>query len=417
MLKTVVSQKKDEHMNTARNIFVERSGATPCNQQHIELIERKGIGHPDTICDAIMEAVSLSLCKEYETRTGSIQHHNIDKGLLVAGRTLVKPGGGSVLEPMKIIFGDRATTICNGVHIPVGDIAEDTAKTWIKQNLRFVNPELHVQFQNEIKPGSAELTDLFARTVIGANDTSVGAGYAPLSAAESLVLETEYYLNSFAFKQLFPETGEDIKIMGCRKGNHLTLTIAIAFVDRFIPTAAIYFERKGAVLAAVKEFLAAKNHPFEKVSVNLNTLDDPLRGEGGIYITVLGTSAEGADGGEVGRGNRVNGLISFGRPISLEAAAGKNPVSHVGKIYNVLAREMAARIYREVNGIEEVSIFLCSQIGKPLDQPLAASAQVITKNGVALQYIREAVAAIIDHELSDIAQFTTRLARGQYQVC
>ena len=69
--------------------------------------------------------------------------------------------------------------------------------------------------------------------------------------------------------------------------------------------------------------------------VEIRTRHD--RGAGGMYLTVLGTSADGADGGQVGRGNRVNGLISLHRPMSTEAAAGKNPVSHVGKIYNLLA--------------------------------------------------------------------------------
>ena len=404
-------------MDQARNIIVEEDGNTPANLQRIELIERKGTGHPDTICDSIMEAVCISLCREYLALTGRILHHNIDKGLLVAGVSAVKPGGGMILEPMKIIFGDRATYHCQGVRIPVAEIAEAAAIKWLKENLRFVEPTLHVLFQNEIKPGSAELCDLFGRNVIGANDTSVGVGYAPLSPAESLVLETEKHLNSPAFKLAFPETGEDIKVMAFRDGNTLSLTIAVAFVDRYIRNTSSYFERKEAVRESLLAFVASQRHPFEMVTIAINMLDDRSRGESGIYLTVLGTSAEGADGGEVGRGNRVNGLISFQRPLSLEAAAGKNPVRHVGKIYNVLARETAARIYREVKGIEEVSLFLCSQIGQPVDRPLSASAKIIPCPGVSINDIREPVTAIIDTELAGIIRFTDRLARGEFSVC
>jgi len=404
-------------MKATRNIIVEEAGTITSGMQHIELVERKGTGHPDTICDSIMEAVCVSLCREYIELTGHILHHNIDKGLLVAGRTIVKPGGGTVLEPMKIIFGDRAADTFNGIRIPVEEIAQTAAINWLKDNLRFVDPLSHVRFQNEIKPGSAELTDLFSRTITGANDTSVGAGYAPLSDAESLVLDTERFLNSSAFKKIFPETGEDIKIMGYRNRKTLTLTIAIAFVDRFICDVAGYYESKEKVLHALQTFIAAKQHPFEQVNIEINTLDDPSRGEKGIYLTVLGTSAEGADGGEVGRGNRVNGLIAFGRPLSLEAAAGKNPVCHVGKIYNVLARETAARIYREVDGILEVSVFLCSQIGKPIDQPLTASARIIPDRDVKIDEIRMAVTSIIDEELADIGTFTHRLAQGEFSIC
>jgi S-adenosylmethionine synthetase len=404
-------------MNSARNIIVEETGNTPASLQRIELIERKGKGHPDTICDSIMEAVCISLCGEYLAVAGNILHHNIDKGLLVAGRSAVKPGGGKVLEPMKIIFGDRATCDYRGIRIPVAEIAEAAAARWLKENLRFVDPSRHVLFQNEIKPGSAELTDLFERSVIGANDTSVGVGYAPLSPAESLVLKTEKHLNSPAFKLAFPETGEDVKVMGFRDGNALTLTLAVAFVDRYIRNTSMYFDRKEAVRNSLLAFVATECHPFERVSVELNMLDDRSRGEGGIYLTVLGTSAEGADGGEVGRGNRVNGLISFGRPLSLEAAAGKNPVRHVGKIYNVLAREIAARIYTEIKGIQEVSVFLCSQIGQPVDRPLTASAQIIPESGVSIDDIREPVAAIIDAELAGISNFTDRLTRGEFSTC
>jgi S-adenosylmethionine synthetase len=404
-------------MKTARNIIVEDAGNMTSDMQRIELVERKGAGHPDTICDSVMESVCISLCREYLALTGQILHHNIDKGLLVAGKTLVKPGGGTVLEPMKIIFGDRAADTFKEVRIPVGDIAEAAAKQWFKENLRFVDPLSHVRFQNEIKPGSAELTDLFSRSVIGANDTSVGAGYAPLSDTESLVLQTEKFLNSSQFKQTFPETGEDIKIMGYRNGNTLILTIAIAFVDRFVRNTANYFESKEAVMHALQTYVAEKQHPFEKIIIELNTLDDPSRGENGIYLTVLGTSAEGADGGEVGRGNRVNGLIAFGRPLSLEAAAGKNPVCHIGKIYNVLARETAARIYREVDGILEVAVFLCSQIGKPIDLPLTASARIIPDRNTRFDEIRERVIFIINEELAGIGTFTKRLSRGEFSIC
>lgn len=404
-------------MSTARNIMVEDAGGSPVGACRVELVERKGKGHPDTICDSVMEAVCISLCREYRALAGRILHHNIDKGLLVAGRSAVQPGGGKVLEPMKIIFGDRATFHYQGIKIPVAEIAEEAASRWVKENLRFVDPGLHLLFQNEIKPGSAELTDLFSRSVVGANDTSVGVGYAPLSRVESLVLDVEKELNSPAFKLAFPETGEDVKVMAFRDHDCVTLTIAIAFVDRFIADTATYFKRKEAVRDTLIAFVAAQGHPFEKVAIELNMLDDPSRGEGGIYLTVLGTSAEGADGGEVGRGNRVNGLISFQRPLSLEAAAGKNPVRHVGKIYNVLARECAQRIFMEVKGIEEVSLFLCSQIGQPIDRPLSASAQIIPANGVSIHDIRKPVTAIIDAELADISHFTERLAQGEFSVC
>ena len=205
-------------MSIPEYITVEGSDTAPMEQQSFELVERKGVGHPDTICDSIMEAVCVDLCREYQSRFGHICHHNLDKGLLVAGRSLPRSGGGMILEPMKLIFGDRATYTCNGQLVPVGEIAEAAAKRWIREHLRFVDTELHLLFQNEIKPGSPELTDAFARKVIGANDTSVGVGYAPLSDTERIVLATERYLNSPSLKERFPEAGRTSKSWGAAMG-------------------------------------------------------------------------------------------------------------------------------------------------------------------------------------------------------
>jgi S-adenosylmethionine synthetase len=404
-------------MSIPRNITIELSDAVPMDGQPFELVERKGIGHPDTICDSVMEAVCIDLCREYQSRFGHICHHNIDKGLLVAGRSLPKTGGGMMLEPMKLIFGDRATYSCNGQLVPVSEIAEAAAKRWIRENLRLVDPDAHLLFQNEIKPGSPELTDAFARKVIGANDTSVGVGYAPLSETERSVLAVEQFLNSPDLKARFPEAGEDVKIMGCRNGRKLQLTVAIAFVDRFVQNPQHYFERKAALHEELLSFIEGWNCSFDSVGIDINTLDDPSRGDAGLYLTVLGTSAEGADGGQVGRGNRVNGLIAFGRPQTTEAAAGKNPVNHVGKIYSILSHEIAARIHREVAGVREVAVFLCSQIGRPIDQPLIASARITPEPGADMAEIGKHTTSIIDSELAEIDSFCQKLAEGRFRVC
>jgi len=398
------------------NITIEELKQTPVEQERVELVERKGTGHPDSICDAIMEQVSIALCREYLNAFGRILHHNIDKGLLVAGRTEPRLGGGAVLEPMRLVFGDRATAEYKGKRIDVGAIAETSAKDWLRRNLRFIDPDRHVVLQNELKEGSPELTDIFERDVIGANDTSAAVGYAPLTETERLVFAAERYLNSNDFKQIFPEAGEDVKVMGYRRDRDLVLTVALAFVDRFVPDARTYFDRKEQIQIALEEYLTREQRTLDRITVAINTLDDPGRGEGGMYLTVLGTSAEGGDCGQVGRGNKVNGVIALNRPMSTEAAAGKNPVSHVGKIYSLLTHRIAAEIYASVPGLREVYVWLCSQIGKPINQPLIASAQLITQQGVSLADVEPAVKSVIEHELAMINEFTARLARGELPV-
>lgn len=398
-------------------IQIREAACLPMSRQPQEYVERKGIGHPDTMCDSIMESIAVALASEYLRTAGRILHYNIDKGLLVAGRTEPRLGGGKVLEPMRIIIGDRATRRYDGHDIEVGEIAESTARQWLKKHLRFVEPSEHLVVQNELREGSAELTGIFAREKMIANDTSVGVGFAPLSETESLVLSAERFLNSASFKHDFPEAGEDVKIMGIRSGRMLQLTVAVAIVDRFLFEEATYWHRKEAVKRALAEYLESKLHDLDSLQLEINALDDPSRGSEGMYLTVLGTSAESADGGQVGRGNRVNGLISLSRPMTLEAAAGKNPVSHVGKVYNLLAHELAEQIYQAAEPIEEVRVWLCSRIGQALDDPWSLSIELAMADGASVDDVQDVVRQITQRGLSDVNQFTERLTRGELPVC
>ena len=87
---------------------------------------------------------------------------------------------------------------------------------------------------------------------------------------------------------------------------------------------------------------------------------------------------------------------------SLEAACGKNPISHVGKVYNLLALLTAQDIVDQVPEVKEVTVYLLSQIGAPLDQPLIATAQVRPVNGVLTPTIQEEVQAVIDERLENV---------------
>ena len=401
-----------------RNIFVDSLKQTPLEQQKLEIVERKGLGHPDCICDAIMDMVSVRLSQEYLKKIGVILHHNIDKSLLAAGESETRFGGGIVKKPMLLIFGDRATFEAGGVKIPVEEIAIQTAEKWLKDNLRFVDPKKHVRYQVELKPGHPELMDIFQRKgrVLGANDTSAAVGYAPMTRTEQIVLETEKFVNSQDFKKRFPESGEDVKVMAFRKNNDLRLTICMALVDRFVDSESDYFWKKGELSGEISRFVK-ENTEFEKVSIDLNTLDVKGRGIGGVYLTVLGTSAEAGDSGQVGRGNRTNGVIPLNRPYCSEAAAGKNPVSHVGKIYNTLTHKMANEVYNRVPGLEEVYIWLLSQIGKSVDEPAIAAAQVVMKGNNSFGNVRKQIQEVIDEELENIDKFCQDLANGKIPIC
>ena len=399
-------------------IIVETYKGKSISEHRVEIVERKGTGHPDQICDSIMDAISVALSQTYLREFGTILHHNIDKSLLAAGRVEKFFGGGKVVQPMELIIGDRATFRAAGREIPVADIARDTASKWFRENMRFVDPDHHLNYRIVLAPGSEELTDIFSRPgeVRVANDTSAAVGYYPLSPTERVVLELEKHLNSGEFKRLYPETGEDVKVMGLRRVDLLELTVAMPLLATFVKSEKEYFDRKEAILQEVRGFLGGYTG-FKGVDVHFNGLDAPGRGLGGVYLSLLGTSAEDADSGQVGRGNRVNGLISMNRPMGTEAAAGKNPVSHVGKIYNVLAHKIAREIYETIDGIKEVYVLLLNRIGTPIDRPQMANAQLLLERGRKIDEISRTVEEIFEREFAGINVFCLALARGEYPVC
>lgn len=399
-------------------IEVESLKGLSVSEQRVEIVERKGIGHPDYICDSIMEAISVALSKEYLKEFGTILHHNIDKGFLVAGQVEKEFGGGRLIRPMELIIGDRATFEAEGRKIPINEIAIEASKKWIKENIRFIDPARDINYRVVLAPGSVELTDIFLRPgeVRVANDTSAAVGYYPLTPTERAVLELEQFLNSKSFKEKHPETGEDVKVMGLRMGSRLDLTVAMPMLSRFIKDEKNYFDKKIELEKEMSKFLP-RFREFDEIHVNYNTLDEEGRGINGIYLSLLGTSAEDADSGQVGRGNRVNGLISMNRPMGTEAAAGKNPVSHVGKIYSILSHKMAKEIYERINGIKEIYILLLSRIGTPIDRPQVASAQVLLGDDISIERISKEIKEYMEEELRRIGEFCMDLSQGKYPVC
>ena len=394
-------------------IVVEERQGVPIWEREVEIVERKGLGHPDTLCDGAMEAVSTALCRAYLETCGSVLHFNVDKGLLAAGRTEVGFGGGRMVEPMRLFIGDRAADRCGDRTIPVKDIAVAAAREWMGQSVRHLDPQRHLACEVVLAPGSEELSDIFLRPgeTRGANDTSAAVGYAPLSPVENAVLAMEEWLNAAPFKKAFPGTGEDVKVMGVRRGKALDLTVAMPLLAGGIASEAEYFECTEAIRREM--ILWAETHaPFDTM-IRYNALDERGRGLGGVYLTLLGTSAESGDSGQVGRGNRVNGLISLGRPLGTEAAAGKNPVSHAGKIYNVLAHELARKVHQEIEGVEEVYVTLVSRIGAPVDQPDLAAVQILPGAGYGVRQMTDTAQEIVRRELAGMGGLVRRLIRGE----
>ncbi|HXJ81534.1 MAG TPA: methionine adenosyltransferase [Candidatus Methylomirabilis sp.] len=396
-------------------ITVERLGDAPVARRRIELVERKGVGHPDTVCDSLVEAISIALNKMYVARLGAVAHYNVDKALLVAGQCQRGFGTGEVLRPMELIIGDRATVAVDGERLPVEEEASKAVDRWMTTHLPNVRPGRDLATRFVLAPGSEELRRIYTEggSEIASNDTCGASGYAPLSPTEQLVLDVEHYLNSPDFKRGFPDTGQDVKVLAVREDERVAVTVAMPLSCLAIASEAAYFRRRDEVLHALKA-------RFDDVPLSLewrlNCLDRPGLGVRGTYLTLTGTSAEDADSGQVGRGNRANGLIAFSRPTGGEATAGKNPVAHAGKIYSVLSHRLAKQILARCAGLIEVYVHLAARIGEPVDRPWTG-VQVVPSPGVVLGDVEPAIREVVDAELARLPEFRAELVRGEHPVC
>jgi len=390
-----------------RSLHVEEIRGQSVQDFDVEIVERKGKGHPDSLVDGASEAVSLGLCDYYIRNFGAILHHNVDKGILVGGRSEPRFGGGTVISPIYLMVAGRATELVpfqgKSVEVPVGEIARHSIRKFIKDTMRFLDPDEHVVIDTKIKQGSVDLVAVFMRKGVMpvSNDTSIGVGYAPLTPTEETVLGAEKLLNSSAFKKKYPEVGEDVKVMGMRRGKKLETTVAAAMVSGKVPDASHYVSVVNDVGEELEKMVA--NSKLD-VNFKLNAADNPKHGE--FYLTVTGTSAEAGDDGNTGRGNRVNGLISPMRQYSMEATAGKNPVNHTGKILNALSVLTAREIVKKLPSVRESYVRILSRIGKPIDQPLIASAAVVMEDGARLSTVRGDIESILDESLADIRNVT-----------
>jgi S-adenosylmethionine synthetase len=393
-------------------VSIEQALAPLPDDRPVEIVERKGLGHPDTICDALAEQLSLALSRFYLDHAGAILHHNVDKALLVGGRSEPRYGGGRVLEPMRIFLAGRAVLEHGGVATPVAELAERVTRRWLADHLHALDPDRHAVVSALVRPGSGELVSLFDQQAQPraplANDTSCGVGYAPLSEVERLALAVERALNADETRAAAPALGEDVKVMAVRRGEAVELTIACAMIDGALEDLADYTKAKRRAAEIALE--AARRVTTLTVSAEVNAADDPASGS--VYLTVTGTSAECGDDGQAGRGNRVNGLITPGRAMTIESVAGKNPVTHVGKLYNLAAGLAAERLVAELPGVRGAACRLVSRIGRPIDEPQLALVELSGADPDGDPDLAREARRILDEELARLPGLAEELVRG-----
>ncbi|MFW6037953.1 MAG: methionine adenosyltransferase [Candidatus Saliniplasma sp.] len=394
------------------NIAAETLLETPIEKQEIEIVERKGIGHPDSIADGIAEEISRNLSKMYIEKHDRILHHNTDEVQIVGGQASPKFGGGEVLEPIYILLVGRAITKVNGKRLPYKSTALNAAEEYLSDTCTHLDLDRDVMMDCRIAQGSVDLRDVYDTSTNNANDTSFGVSFAPLSDTERVALEVERFINGPLKKDLV-EVGQDIKVMAVRMGDEIDLTIAAAMIDRHVPDPDHYKSIVDELKSRVHD--KALKITDRDIKVDVNTADNYDKGT--YYLTVTGLSMENGDDGSVGRGNRANGLITPFRPMSMEAAAGKNPVTHVGKLYNIASKLIAEDICDEVgDSIHDVFVRLVSQIGKPISKPQAASIQLVVPEENDYSKELEIAEAITEKHLENIHDITDMVLNGEITV-
>ncbi len=386
-------------MTQGASIIISKSQEVDVTLKPAEIVERKGFGHPDTITDMLGAIISSNYSHYTKKYFGQILHHNIDKITLTGGRASVTYGDGQIIEPIQVDFVGRAVRDMfeagknRLIGIPIymlGKNASDRVFQTLNERIEYkINT-------NNVKRGSDDLISNFgaADDVPLANDTSFATAWAPLSPLEKLVLEVEDFLND-QFRREHKALGTDIKVMGRRRKNDFILTIAAAFIAPELTGSQEYRHEKETLHETV-----AERFGIPKESVFVNMADDY---EQDIeYITVTGTSAEQGDDGQIGRGNRVLGVIAPFRPQTLEAVAGKNPSHHVGNFYNVWASIIAKRIHEEL-GLKN-NVVLVSTIGQPITD---LDAIITIEDGNAEK--EQAIRIIVDEVTQDYKAITQRI--------
>ncbi len=385
-------------------------------ESKVEIVERKGIGHPDTICDALAENLSRNLCQWYLENVGAIHHHNVDKALLSAGASRAVFGDGEVLSPIEIYLAGRATTKIGDKLVPLEELAIEGSRKWLGTHLPALDPDRHVRIHCLVRPGSSELKGLFLRKGkygdVLANDTSIGVGYAPFSEVETACLKTGAWLDDNESDHRHPAWGKDTKLMAVRRDTEVDVTVACAMIASACASKSEY----NAACSTLQKQVANefRLNGFRQPQVQVNAADNP--DESQYYLTATGTSAEAGDDGQVGRGNRVTGLITPNRQMSLEAACGKNPVNHVGKVYNLAAGKIAATIIETCEPIQSVRCCLVSRIGNPISQPTIVDIAVKTTDGRPLEFCRQAVSEIANETLTHLPRIMRDVINGELRL-
>lgn len=393
-------------------ILIAKDENSYVEEMDFELVERKGVGHPDTMCDAIAECASRNYTQYCINKFGRPAHHWFDKVMLIGGEANIDYGQGEVVKPYTIIFAGKVSYTVNNTIIPVDDILYQSAEEVLSSVLTGFVADKHMIIDNRLvdyqgsgrensryRPKDVANLPVLGDVTLTSNDSNLLSAYAPLTTLENLVLKVENFINGEIFKSNNPDTGWDVKVFGSRKKEEYKLLVNMPFLAKDIFTLEQYYERKKDVIQDITNFI--KENFDVKVDVSMNATDK----NGRPYLVALGSVADTGDVGVVGRGNRINGLINPMRPMSIEAPAGKNPIDHTGKIYGVLAMELAQEIYEYLQW--PVTVHIYTEKENRLDDPTEIMIKV---SGIEIDAImQENIEQIITNRIKNVGLISQKI--------
>lgn len=394
--------------------------------ENFEIVERKGIGHPDTLSDALAERLSNAYSKYTLKHFGAVLHHNFDKVGMMGGKCSVEFGSGKMLEPIRVLLNGRASSKFGDTKIDVKKILLDETKRFFKEKFPMLDFDQDIRILYEVSEGSSpggvkghtskrhrwfepeSLNDLNELKHLNCNDTSLGCGFYGFSVLEDIVYSLEKYLNSEKYKSINKWVGSDIKIMGFKENNKISITLCVPQLCQFVRNLDEYKENKERLKHDITNFIMNK-YPDVELNLYLNTRDNFDENNTDIYLTFTGSSIEMGDEGFVGRGNRMGGLITPRRFYTMEGICGKNPIYHTGKMYSVASYIIAKKIYEQYGA--NCSVEMIGQSGQSLLEPWKIT--IFTNKKIDYELCNKVCCEILD----DFSSVSKGIINSEFPLC
>lgn len=376
-------------------------GLVPPDQTVTEVVERKGLGHPDTLVDGIVEAAAIAYATHCRERFGVIPHHNFDKAALMGGLCVQDFGGGSYTAPIRMLFMGRASRSFAREPIPLADLQASAAKAYLARVLPHLDTDdpniyevntltsMHSTRPFWFAPRSVQDLPEYDSDGPLANDTATMVSYWPLTLTERLALQLEgyFYMDNNVGLPVprFDYIGQDIKVTCVRHGDRITATLCIPQIATRTADTTVYCEREREIEGNLQRYADELAGDRSAITVQVNT---HTKKTGRPYLVTGGSCIDFGEEGAVGRGNKTHGIIASFRPNTMEAPQGKNPTYFVGKVLGYLADRIAMGIFSELQIPCQVA--LQANMGDYLFAP--AEVDVTTERAVSPRDVERIVA-------------------------